>query len=316
MAKSADSKLRILHVLRTPVGGLFRHVADLAREQAARGHAVGLVADSSTGGERAEAVFAELTSALSLGLLRLPMQRQPSPLDLPLAARIALHARRLRADVIHGHGSKGGVYARLPGFLPGLGAPVRAYTPHGGSLHFNGASYRAAERILAARTDLFLFESAYARDRLIERIGPPRGLVRTVVNGLRASEFTPVEASPEAADFVFIGELCAAKGIDTLIDAMAALSQRAIRPRLLLVGAGRDEAALVAKVRANGLAETVTFAGAMPARDAFRRGRILVVPSRAESLPYIVLEAAAARVPMIATNVGGIGEIFGPHKGR
>ena len=40
------------------------------------------------------------------------------------------------------------------------------------------------------------------------------------------------------------------------------------------------------------------------------------MPSRAESLPYVVLEAAAARKPMIATRVGGIPEIFGPHADR
>ena len=49
-----------------------------------------------------------------------------------------------------------------------------------------------------------------------------------------------------------------------------------------------------------------------PARDAFAMGRLMVVASRAESLPYVVLEAAAAGVPMIATRVGGIPEIFGP----
>jgi glycosyltransferase involved in cell wall biosynthesis len=47
----------------------------------------------------------------------------------------------------------------------------------------------------------------------------------------------------------------------------------------------------------------------MPARQAFARGRVLVMPSRAESLPYIVLEAAAARMPLIATRVGGIPEV-------
>ena len=47
----------------------------------------------------------------------------------------------------------------------------------------------------------------------------------------------------------------------------------------------------------------------------FARGRLLVVPSRAESLPYIVLEAAAARVPLLATGVGGIPEIYGPQSG-
>jgi glycosyltransferase involved in cell wall biosynthesis len=50
----------------------------------------------------------------------------------------------------------------------------------------------------------------------------------------------------------------------------------------------------------------------MPAREAFRLGHVLVVPSRAESLPYVVLEAAGACVPMVATDVGGIPEIFGP----
>ena len=42
-------------------------------------------------------------------------------------------------------------------------------------------------------------------------------------------------------------------------------------------------------------------------------GRMLVMPSRAESLPYVALEAAAAGMPIIATDVGGVHEIFGPH---
>ena len=54
------------------------------------------------------------------------------------------------------------------------------------------------------------------------------------------------------------------------------------------------------------------FVGAKPARAAFALGRLLVVPSRAESLPYIVLEAPPPALPLIATRVGGIPEIFGP----
>jgi glycosyltransferase involved in cell wall biosynthesis len=50
----------------------------------------------------------------------------------------------------------------------------------------------------------------------------------------------------------------------------------------------------------------------MPARQAQTFGHIMVVPSRTESLPYVVLEAAAAGVPIIATKVGGIPEIYGP----
>ena len=51
---------RILHVMRSPLGGLFRHVLDLAREQTSRGHAVGIIADSTTGGEPASRALVEI----------------------------------------------------------------------------------------------------------------------------------------------------------------------------------------------------------------------------------------------------------------
>src|SRR6516162_4037531 len=69
----APRPLNILHVMRAPVGGLFRHVADLARGQAARGHRVGIVADATTGGDQAEAVLADLSSVLALGVTRMAM---------------------------------------------------------------------------------------------------------------------------------------------------------------------------------------------------------------------------------------------------
>jgi glycosyltransferase involved in cell wall biosynthesis len=317
-----DRKLRILHVLRAPVGGLFRHVVDLTREQVARGHAVGLVTDSLTGGERAVQILAELEPSLALGVWRFPVPRQPHILDFPAAMRVALHARALRADVVHGHGSKGGVYARLPGFLPGFRAPIRAYTPHGGSFNYRAsvpveAILMAAERVLAYATDIFLFESAYIAKQFNLRVGGTRRLVRLVANGISPAEFEPIQPTPDAAEFLYVGELRAAKGIDTLIDALAMFpTGLSRRPRLLLVGTGPDEKKLTEYAARRNVSNDITFAGLLPARVAFKRGKILVVPSRAESLPYIVLEAAAAQVPMIATNVGGIGEIFGPYRDR
>ena len=85
---------------------------------------------------------------------------------------------------------------------------------------------------------------------------------------------------------------------------------RAVRPvSAIVVGAGPDAAAFKAETARLGLNDIVSFRDPMPAREAFRLGRALVVPSRAESLPYIVLEAAAAGLPVLATNVGGIPEI-------
>ncbi len=65
-----------LHVLRAPVGGLFRHVVDLARGQAGRGHRVGLVVDSSTCGSDADDKLAKLAPALALGVPKVAIDPQ------------------------------------------------------------------------------------------------------------------------------------------------------------------------------------------------------------------------------------------------
>jgi glycosyltransferase involved in cell wall biosynthesis len=322
LASQGESPLRILHVLRAPLGGLFRHVLDLTREQVARGHAVGLVVDSLTGGERATENLAKLEPILELGILRIPMRRAPHLQDIGAIVRVDAHSRKLGVDVIHGHGSKGGLYARLPGFLPRSFSPIRCYTPHGGSFNHVAtpvvqSTYMAVERMLAARTDVLLFESVFIANRFHQRIGDTQALVRIVQNGISPNEFTPIKPKPDAADFVYVGELRSAKGIDTLIDATAALSRRRGQAlKLILVGSGPDEQKLIRQAEAAGIAAQVTFPGAMPAPVAFALGKILVVPSRAESLPYVVLEAAGAQIPMIATDVGGINEVFGPYRER
>ena len=107
------SPLNILHVFRTPVGGLFRHVLDLSRAQAARGHRVGIIADSSTGNARSDSQFAEIAPHLALGITRLPMQRNPNPSDLGTLMQVTKIISRSDADVVHGHGAKGGLYGRL-----------------------------------------------------------------------------------------------------------------------------------------------------------------------------------------------------------
>lgn len=97
------------------------------------------------------------------------------------------------------------------------------------------------------------------------------------------------------------------KGVDVLLEALAELHQRAITATI--VGSGPDESKFRTLSSSLGLEGRVRFTGALPIRDAFALGRIMVVPSRAESFPYVVLEAAAAGLPLIATNVGGIPEI-------
>ena len=77
-----------------------------------------------------------------------------------------------------------------------------------------------------------------------------------------------------------------------------------------IAGEGPDDAKLRAQMQQAGLADAVRFVGYRAAREAFAMGRVLVFPSLGESLPYVVLEAAAAGTPLIATRVGGVPEIF------
>src|ERR1700757_1095244 len=110
-----DQPLRILHAVRAPVGGIFRHIIDLANGQADRGHQVGIVADSLTGGERADQALAEIAPRMKLGVHRVAIRGEPTPLDVVTWAQFARLARRLKPDVLHGHGAKAGTYFRMGG---------------------------------------------------------------------------------------------------------------------------------------------------------------------------------------------------------
>jgi len=308
-----DKPLKIVHVTRAPVGGIFRHILDVAAGQAERGHAVGIVCDSTTGGERAQAALAALEPRLKLGAARFAIQRELSPTDFFGFLKVRQHLARLDPDVMHGHGAKGGAFVRL------MRAPraIRVYTPHGGSLHYarsslRGLVYGGLEAILMRRTELFLFESSFARDAYQSMVGPPPGIVRVVPNGITAAEMAPVEPRPDAADLLSVGEFRHIKGTDVLIEAVAELHRRGRRVSIAVAGDGEEGPALHEQVAQLGLSDSVRFLGHTPARQAFAFGRQLVVPSRADSLPYVVIEAGGAGIPIIASNVGGIPEILGP----
>src|SRR5258708_19374619 len=79
----ARGSYRILHCLRAPVGGLFRHVRDLSAEQARRGHAVGVVCDAVASDPLTAARLRALEPQLALGLFRTRMRRELAPNDVP-----------------------------------------------------------------------------------------------------------------------------------------------------------------------------------------------------------------------------------------
>ncbi len=318
MPLSEQQHLRIVHCFRSPVGGIFRHVRDLLESQVSEGHKIGILCDSITGGDHEEALFDAIAPQLELGLFRIPMDRKIGPSDLVATWRAYQNIKNLKPEVIHSHGAKGGAYARIIGTILRLsGVKVaRIYCPHGGSIHYDastlsGRVYFFLERLLERATDRLIFVSDYEKQGYFNKVGQPKCAHSLVHNGLNESEFVPVENDPDVADFLYIGMMRDLKGADLLIDALPAIEKqlgRTITARL--VGDGPDLGRYKEQVASLGLNDRVTFFPPMAARKAFAMAKVVVVPSRAESLPYIVLETIAAAKPLVTTNVGGIPEIY------
>jgi glycosyltransferase involved in cell wall biosynthesis len=316
----ADPRLRIVHVVRAPIGGIFRHIVDLATAQSAAGHEVGIVCNSLEGGTFEDDVIAAVAPRLAFGVTRFPMRRQVSPTDLKAARDLMRHLAALAPDIVHGHGSKGGTYGRLIGtWLNRKRSVGRVYSPHGGSLHFaatslEGRFYFAAERVLGRMTDALVHVSAYEAETYRHKVGTPRCEAVVIRNGLRPDEYVPVVPNADARDLLYLGMVRSLKGIDVLLEALARLKGEHGRVATAhVIGQTEDSFASYAEMaRRLGVAEQVAFHLPKPTREAFAMARALVVPSRAESMPYVVLEAIAAGLPLVATRVGGVPEILGP----
>ncbi|MBN9001912.1 MAG: glycosyltransferase, partial [Rhizobiales bacterium] len=105
MPEISSEPLRILHAVRAPVGGIIRHILDVANGQVDRGHHVGVIADSLTGGARADALLADIAPRLKLGVHRIAIHRQPHPADLAAWLKFRKLANELKPQVLHGHGA-------------------------------------------------------------------------------------------------------------------------------------------------------------------------------------------------------------------
>ncbi|RUM21214.1 glycosyltransferase family 1 protein [Rhizobium vallis] len=311
--------LRILHCFRSPVGGIFRHVRDLVEEHSKAGHEIGILCDSSTGGEYEDSLFDDIRPYLSLGLTRVPIRRSISPSDIATMWDTYKKIKSLRPDVLHGHGAKGGVLARLAGSALRVNRyrVARLYTAHGGSLHYSRSSLGGQfvlrmERLQEYFTDALVFICEYERDTYARKVGRPRTKTRLIYNGIGDREFEPIHTRSDAVHFIYVGMLRDLKGPDLFIDAFAKTERLLGRPlSALMIGDGPDRDRYREMMVERGLGKRIGMLPAMRIHEAFAMAQNLVVPSRAEAMPYIVLEGLGAGKTIIASRVGGIPEVLG-----
>ena len=206
--------LRIVHCFRSPIGGIFRHVRDLAEQHSAAGHQVGILCDSSTGGAHEDRLFDQIMPFLSLGVTRFPIGRSVGLGDMAALIEAYKLIKELQPDILHGHGAKGGVIARLIGSLLRVRRyrVARLYSPHGGSLHFSSGSLSGqgvfmAERILERMTESISFVCDYERATYETKIGKPHSAATRIYNGISERDFGRIPVEAEGVDFAYIGML-------------------------------------------------------------------------------------------------------------
>lgn len=188
-------------------------------------------------------------------------------------------------------------------------------TMHGPSDFFAPEKWRLREKIARARFVACI--SRFCRSQGMLFSAPEHWQKLHVVHcGVEPARYRAVEPSAERPAgaplrLLFVGRLAEVKGLRVLFAALAHLPED-LAAELTLVGDGPDRAALEAAAVALGLDDRVRFLGARSQGEVaghLRAADLFVLPSFAEGVPVVLMEAMASRVPVIATRVGGVAEL-------
>jgi glycosyltransferase involved in cell wall biosynthesis len=300
--------VRIAQVVESlAIGGLERVAVDLAIAQKAAGHHPFLYCVTFDGplAKRAEAAGVPVTA-----LFKKPGFSAQALWQLQ---------RQLRADrieVVHTHNSiihhYGAAAARL------AGVPV-VNTQHGlGAVTRNRRQLRIF-RATIPLTAAVVFVAEEPKRSLWEQGGFPPAKARVILNGIPLQPFAEHPANPGASAsrirFGTVGRMVPIKDHATLVRAFAALLKRRPNAELHIVGYGALETATRQLAAELGLGDRFRVLPAETHVPAFLSGLdVFVISSQSEALPLCVLEAMAARLPLVSTRVGGIPEVAPEHQ--
>jgi colanic acid/amylovoran biosynthesis glycosyltransferase len=217
-----------------------------------------------------------------------------------------------QAGITHVHAHFGTNSAEVVHLAHALGGPPYSFTLHGSFEWDMPRQLKLREKI---RDAVFVAAvSSFTRAQLMRWSRPedwPK--LHQIHCGLAPSYFqAPVPLVPDTPRLLCIGRLCKEKAQILLVDAVAELVARGQAVELVLAGDGEDRPAIEGRIRERGVGGQVRITGWISGdqvRQELADSRALVVASFMEALPVVIMEAMALRRPVIATQVGAIGEL-------
>jgi len=300
---------RMLHVLFSlNTGGAEHVVLNLARRLDPRRYEVHVCSLTGEG---------ELSTEFrALGVRVHTVTKRPG-VDVRLFLELARLIRRQRIELVHTHNATPWLYAGVAAAISGA---ALYHTEHS-NLFAHQRRLRWAERWLAGVTRRIIADSEKVKRHLIDQQGLPARKIVTILNGIDTAAFTTgvpglatrfaLSCNGASPIIGTVGRLAAVKDQATLLEAFQRVVASYPNAVLVIVGDGPMRAELETQARELGIASRVRFLGRRTDIPALLSAfDVFVLSSVSEGLPLTVLEAMAAGVPVVSTDVGALREVL------
>ena len=213
---------------------------------------------------------------------------------------------------LHAHlGSQAATIAMFVKEVFGFGFSI---TVHGPDEFYDADRQYLGEKVI--KSDFICCISNFARSQL-SKLSPYEHWHKLKVArlGVDPSIFKPKKfnASPDVFEVICVGRLCSAKGQHVLVDAIDSIIKQGKKIRLRIVGDGVDRQSLEKHVQETGLEKDIIFEGAVNQdriRDLYSHADAFSIPSFAEGIPVVLMEAMSMEIPCVTTRITGIPELI------